>query len=210
MLDRLVTGLRDCPPVPEQPSAAQRHAAVLMALTRQRDPELVLIRRARHLRSHAGQVAFPGGMWEHGDESLLHTALRESEEEVGLPGEAVELVARLPGRTTRLGVPVTPYLGLIEPHLELKHDPGEVDSVFRVPLSFLLDERHLSARPVQVLGECCELPAYLYKGYIIWGFTLVVLVDFLNRVFGKDMNVAVEPGALPLAIRQKYPNFPEA
>ncbi len=210
MLKTITEQLNALPPEPLQPEEGEREAAVLLALTREVDPRLVFTQRAQHMKSHPGQVAFPGGKWERGDSSLLFTALRESEEEVALVPEEVELIAALPQRRTRLGVKVTPYLGFIPPNLTLLPDPVELEAIFHVPLSYLLEPQHLIKKQVDVLGTQCWMPCYDYAGYTIWGFTLTVLVDMLNRVFDVGLSAEVERSDLPAEIRQQFPHFPES
>jgi 8-oxo-dGTP pyrophosphatase MutT (NUDIX family) len=183
------------------PAATRREAAVLVALTESADPEVVLVKRAEHLNSHRGQVAFPGEMWEPGDASLLDTALRESEEEVALPRGRVALIARLPRRETRVGTPVTPYLASVPPDLQLRPDPAELDAVFRVPITYLIDQRHLVSDRFEVGTEVQELPCYRYGEYRIWGFTLNVLVHFLNVGLGARLSFAYLHHRLPPELR---------
>lgn len=190
ILAQIAHSLRHWPPTPAMPAGNRREAAVLLALTAPGAPEVVLIKRAEHLSSHGGQVALPGGMWGPGDASLLDTALRESEEEIGLSPDQVALMARLPRRHTRLGVPVTPYLGQIPRDLELRPDPRELDAVFRVPLTYLLDPANLVSDRFEIAGEWQELPCYQYQGYRIWGFTFQVLVHFLNAALDARLRFA--------------------
>ncbi|MBK6961655.1 MAG: CoA pyrophosphatase [Gammaproteobacteria bacterium] len=201
ILAQIAARLRAYPPVPVQPEPGQREAAVLLALTRAREPEVVFIKRAEHLNSHRGQVAFPGGMWEASDASLLDTALRESEEEVALPRHQVEVIARLPRRTTRTGTPVTPYLGVVPGDVPLRHDPSELDAVFRVPLGYLLQQRHLVSSEFELLDGCYEMPCYHYGDYRIWGFTLNVLIHFLNTALDARLGFAYLHDRLPAHLR---------
>lgn len=201
ILTQISQRLRQWPPAPAQPAATRREAAVLVALTESADPEVVLVKRAEHLNSHRGQVAFPGGMWEPGDASLLDTALRESEEEVALPRGRVTPIARLPQRETRAGTPVTPYLASLPPGLALHPDPAELDAVFRVPIAYLIDQRHLVSDRFEVGAEVQELPCYRYGEYRIWGFTLNVLVHFLNVGLGARLSFAYLHQRLPPELR---------
>lgn len=190
ILAQIADRLRHWPPAPAVPGAGRREAAVLLALTAPGEPEVVLVKRAEHLNSHRGQVALPGGMWDPGDASLLDTALRESEEEIALPRERVALIARLPRRETRMGVPVTPYLAAISRDIALSPDPRELDAVFRVPLAYLLDSDNVVSDRFEIQGEWQELPCYHYQGYRIWGFTFQVLVHFLNAGLGARLRFA--------------------
>lgn len=157
-------------------------AAVLIALTDDPDdPEFILTQRASHLSSHAGQVAFPGGKWERDDRSLMQTALRESQEEIGLEPSLVEVLGAMPMSTTRWDVQVTPYVGIVPANVSLTPNPGELDSIFRVPLSYFIGEDRRARTDLFNRGSWA--PAYLYQGYEIWGFTAGILVQFLNRTF---------------------------
>ena len=101
--------------------------------------QVLLTQRTAHLTDHAGQISFPGGRAEETDASLAATALRETEEEVGLPASAVTVLGSLPHYETVTGYRVTPVVGWVEPPFALKPDPFEVADVFEVPLDFLLD-----------------------------------------------------------------------
>lgn len=194
MLEIIREKLGHLPPEHLQPARqGQLEAAVLMALTRGRDPDVVFIKRADRLDSHrhrhGGQVAFPGGMWEPGDESLLHTALRESEEEIALPAGKVDMIATLPPRSTLFNVRVTPYVGFIPEGLSFVPEPGELDAVFQVPLSFLAEPGNLERTRFRLHGEDFDVPCFFYQGFCIWGFTLGVLSEFLDCSFGVRLDL---------------------
>lgn len=195
MLDLIRQRLGHLPPDPHQPlrDGALREAAVLMALTRAPDPSLVFIKRAEHLSSHGGQVAFPGGMWEPGDASLLHTALRESEEEIALPPAEVEVIASLPVQATRFNVRVTPYVGFIPEGLAFVPELGELESVFQVPLSFLADAGNLGAMEYALPDGRYQVPCYSYEGYSIWGFTLHLVADVLEKTLDLRLPLDYKP-----------------
>lgn len=190
LVKKIIERMQRVPPELVQPAGIVREAAVLVALTRETDPRVVFIKRAEHLINHSGEVAFPGGMWEPGDSHLLYTALRETEEEVALPAHAVEVIGKLGQQKTRIGIPVTPYVGLFDPAHRLYPDLAELDAVFCVPLSFLVDPANLEMRLFQVFDGPRALPCICYNGYTIWGFTLTVLVKFLNQglMAGLELN----------------------
>ncbi len=120
-----------------------RPAAVLVPLVeRPQGMQLLLTRRNANLHSHAGQISFPGGRSDPGDANAISTALREAEEEIGLPRTAVETLGALPLYTTITGYAVTPVIGLIDPMARLQAFPGEVDELFEVPLQFLMNPAH--------------------------------------------------------------------
>ncbi len=142
-------------------------------------PELTVLftQRTQHLKSHSGQVSFPGGRAEPGDASAEFTALREAQEEIGLALERVEILGRLPEYHTRTGFRVTPVIGLIQPPLELTPDPREVESVFEVPLSFLLDPANRQRRTRELQGRSVGFYVFEYQGHMIWGATAGMLVN---------------------------------
>lgn len=157
-------------------------AAVLIPVIAQAQGLTVLFtQRTQHLKSHSGQVSFPGGRAEPGDASAEFTALREAQEEIGLALERVEIVGRLPEYHTRTGFRVTPVIGLIQPPLELTPDPREVESVFEVPLSFLLDPANRQRRTRELQGRSVGFYVFEYQGHMIWGATAGMLVN-LNKM----------------------------
>lgn len=134
--------------------AASTAAAVLIpVVAHARELTLLFTQRTTHLRSHSGQVAFPGGRAEASDASAEFTALREAEEEIGLRPAGVEVLARLPDYRTRTGYRVTPVVGLLTPPLALTPDPHEVAEIFEVPLDFLMDERNRQRRTREFQGQ---------------------------------------------------------
>lgn len=156
-------------------------AAILLALVNDPDdPKIILTKRAEHLNSHRGEVAFPGGKWEENDTDLLMTALRETEEEIGLHPSSVQVIGSLPANFTRHSMRVRPYVGVIPPGLSLRANPDELDAVFDVPLRYLLDRSNLMVDRFTGPDYSLRMPCYIYQGYRIWGFSLVVLTDFLN------------------------------
>jgi 8-oxo-dGTP pyrophosphatase MutT (NUDIX family) len=163
-------------------AAASTVAAVLVPIVvHPQGLTLLLTQRTTHLRSHSGQVAFPGGRAEPGDASHEFTALRETEEEIGLTPAAVEILARLPDYRTRTGYVVTPVIGLLTPPLVLKPDPREVAEVFEVPLDFLRDERNCQRRTREFQGQTVGYYVFEYQDRVIWGATAGMLVN-LNRM----------------------------
>jgi 8-oxo-dGTP pyrophosphatase MutT (NUDIX family) len=153
-------------------------AAVLIPVIAQAQGLTVLFtQRTQHLKSHSGQVSFPGGRAEPGDASAEFTALREAEEEIGLAPERVEILGRLPEYHTRTGFRVTPVIGLIQPPLELAPDPREVESVFEVPLSFLLEPGNRQRRTREFQGTSVGFYVFEYQGHMIWGATAGMLVN---------------------------------
>lgn len=167
--------------VPRESSATV--AAVLVPIIAHPSGLTVLFtQRTAHLRAHSGQVSFPGGRAEPGDASPEETALRESEEEIGLARRRVEVLARLPEYFTRTGFRVTPVVGLIEPPLELSPDPGEVEAVFEVPLAFLLDTRNHQRHTREFQGAPVGYYAMPYGDRNIWGATAGMLIGLCRAL----------------------------
>jgi len=160
-------------------------AAVLVpVIVRESGATMLLTQRTAHLRDHAGQVSFPGGRSEVSDASVEATALREAEEEVGLPASQIEILGRLPEYRTGTGFVITPVVGLVTPPLNLKLDDFEVAEVFEPPLEFLLDSGNHERHTIEVRGVMHEYWAMPWQGYYIWGATagiLVTLYRFLHE-----------------------------
>jgi 8-oxo-dGTP pyrophosphatase MutT (NUDIX family) len=162
---------------------ANTAAAVLIPIVAHpRQLTVVFTQRTTHLKSHAGQVSFPGGRAEPGDASAEFTALREAGEEIGLAAERVEIVARLPDYRTRTGYRVTPVIGVVTPPLELAPDPREVESVFEVPLGFLLDPQNRQRRTRQFQGKEVGYYVFEYQERVIWGATAGMLVNLYRML----------------------------
>jgi len=144
---------------------------------------VLFTQRTTHLKAHAGQVSFPGGRAEPGDATPEFTALRESQEEIGLPPERVEILARLPDYITRTGYRVTPVIGLLEPPLDLAPDPREVQEVFEVPLAFLLDPANHRRQTRELNGRVVGFYEIQYEqAHTIWGATAGMVVNLYRRL----------------------------
>lgn len=165
------------------------NAAVLLLLHGDPyDPLIILTRRASHLNSHAGEVAFPGGMKDSHDNDLLSTALRETKEEIGLSSSAIKFLGRLPADSPRTNnIRVTPFMGWVDSPFRLNPSPSEIDAVFNLPLSFLLDINHYKYFYLEE-GKI-HLPYVMYEEYKIWGFTLKVMVDMLNNLLDAEIQL---------------------
>ncbi len=168
----------------ESTGAFPNQAAVLLPLTdHSLNPEIILTQRAMHLSTHSGEVSFPGGKWEQDDSTLVDTALRESFEEIGLLQERVDIINVLPPQISLWGLKVTPYVGLIPHDVELTPDPNELQAIFRVPLSFFVEDNRTRTEIYQRDDREWWSPVYHYDGYKIWGLTARILVDFANHAW---------------------------
>lgn len=158
-------------------------AAVLFPIVvRDTGHTVMLTQRTAHLRDHAGQISFPGGRVEADDLSPTHTALRETEEEVGLSRERVEILGFLPEYRTGTGFRVTPVVGLVHPPFELQPDPFEVAEVFEVPLAFLLDPGNHQRHEMHYRGALRQYFAMPYGDYFIWGATAGMIRSLSERL----------------------------
>lgn len=162
-------------------------AAVLVAITDQKDPEVILTLRSSELPTHKGEVAFPGGKTEIFDVNYTATALREAHEEIGLMPESVYVIGELDQVVSRYGFLVTPILGIVPADVVLNEESREIDSVFRVPLKFFLD-----GQPDQIdqFGSF-RGPRWYFESYTIWGLTAVMLAELFNRFYGAEFDLAI-------------------
>ncbi|NIZ01809.1 CoA pyrophosphatase [Thalassospira lucentensis] len=156
-----------------------RPAAVLVPLVKRDDGlHVILTRRTDHLSDHAGQISFPGGRQEQFDATIEETALRETEEEIGLARHHVELIGRIDDYYTVTGYQVTPVIGLVTPPFDLVPDDHEVAEVFEVPLEFILNPSNQKLQTVTFEGARRRYFAIPYREYYIWGATAGMLVNF--------------------------------
>lgn len=145
------------------------------------NPTVILTVRAANLRAHGGQISFPGGRMEIGEDFPNGTALREAQEEIGLDPAKVDVIGYLDDYPTITKFRVTPVVGLVEPDAQFQPDPGEVAEVFEVPLSLVMDRGHYRARrfPGRLGLKYFELH---YRGYRIWGATAGMLYNLQSMV----------------------------
>ena len=136
---------------------------------------VLLTRRTEHLKDHPGQISFPGGRAEASDASPAHTALRETEEEIGLASAHIEIIGYLPDYLTVTGFCITPVVALITPPFALRPDPFEVAEVFEVPLAFLMDAANHQQHSAFFRGELRPYLAMPFGNYFIWGATAGII-----------------------------------
>lgn len=166
------------------PNVEPRPASVLVPLVvRDGGVNVLLTQRTAHLTDHAGQISFPGGRFEEGDADAVATALRESEEEIGLASSVVDVLGRMPEYRTVTGYRVTPVVALIERPFTLRLDTFEVSEAFEVPLAFLMDpanhERRLY-RYADIARTFYAMPYHAARRYFIWGATAAMLRNFYH------------------------------
>jgi 8-oxo-dGTP pyrophosphatase MutT (NUDIX family) len=164
-----------------EPKRPLTRAAVLVPLVdRQEGLTVLLTKRTDHLHDHAGQISFPGGRIDAADADAVAAALREAEEEVGLPRERVEVIGRLDTYITRTGFEVTPVIGFVDPPNVFAPDPFEVAEVFEVPLSFIAAPGSAQRHSRQFQGQTRYFYVFPWQSYFIWGATAGMLVNLAD------------------------------
>ena len=165
-------------PGTESPPVQLTPAAVLVPLVK-REVELtvLLTQRTPHLLAHAGQVAFPGGRIEATDRDPVHAALREADEEVGLPADHVCVIGRLDTYITGTGYEIAPVVGLVRVPYPVRPDPDEVADIFEVPLAFVVDTANHERHSREFQGRIRSFFVLPYPGRYIWGATAGMLVN---------------------------------
>jgi 8-oxo-dGTP pyrophosphatase MutT (NUDIX family) len=160
-------------------------AAVLVPIVEREELTVLLTKRTDHLHHHAGQISFPGGRVEPRDKDCVDTALRETEEEIGLGREFVEIAGYLDEYRTGTGFHIIPVVGFVRPGFELDLDDFEVAEAFEVPLSFLFDPANHQRHARVWEGKERRYYAMPYGDYFIWGATAGMLMNLYRRVHGE-------------------------
>jgi 8-oxo-dGTP pyrophosphatase MutT (NUDIX family) len=162
-----------------------REAAVLVPLVvHEHGFRVLLTQRTDHLHHHAGQICFPGGRVDDGDEDHLATALRETHEEVGLEAQFLEPLGLLDDYETGTNFLVTPVVALVQPGFTLELEEFEVAEVFEIPLQFLFDKSNHQIQSSMRDGERRHYYVFEYEDRYIWGATAGMLMNFYRRVHG--------------------------
>jgi 8-oxo-dGTP pyrophosphatase MutT (NUDIX family) len=194
LAERLVAGLvpdrHPLAPMTDMPRRA-REAAVLIALTDEAEPRMLLTRRSPHLPTHPGELAFPGGKAEPGDVDLLGTALREAQEEVGLDPALFRFCGSLRRRETMLRAGVRAFVGVIPPVVELTAEAGEVAEILWVPASFFAAPANLRLDRGWHDGREHRLARYRWHRYTIWGMTAAFTVELMNCAWQAGLDDSV-------------------
>jgi 8-oxo-dGTP pyrophosphatase MutT (NUDIX family) len=168
----------------ERLTATLRPAGVLIPLIDHGDTDIsvLLTQRSAELNTHAGQVSFPGGRMEPGDADIASTALRETEEEVGIAQAGISVIGYMEPMPTITGYAVTPVVGLIDGGYELNIDTTEVEYVFEVPLAFLLDPGNHKLVERDLHGSTVSMVEYHFDGERIWGATAFIIDKFIKTI----------------------------
>ncbi|MGN6058635.1 MAG: CoA pyrophosphatase [Sphingomicrobium sp.] len=167
--------------LPELRASAEAAAAVLIAITNRPNPGVILTVRREHMRTHAGQVAFPGGRIDPGEDAIK-AALREAHEELLLDPEVVELIGSIEPYRTVTGYIVTPVIGVVPPDLPLTPHEYEVADWFEAPLGFVLDPENQHYRSALFQGQTRHYYEILWNERRIWGATAAMIVNLSRRL----------------------------
>lgn len=162
-----------------------RRAAVLVPVTRHQDnrqAQVVLTVRSQNLKSHAGQISLPGGSWEEQDEDHIATALRESEEEIGLHRHRVDVLGSLGEMPLPSGFRITPVIGIIEAEQDFVPCPIEVADIFQAPLDLVLDTSAYRSSVMTFNDKPRRILELLFEDYRIWGATAAILYHLAKEV----------------------------
>jgi 8-oxo-dGTP pyrophosphatase MutT (NUDIX family) len=173
----------------------QTPAAVLLAITDNADnPQVILTRRSQHLSTHKGQVAFPGGKAESFDKDPEATAVREAHEEIGLDPVSVQVVGQMGQVLSRQGFVVTPIVGVVPENQVASLVPNldELDRIFTVPISFLVNNRPVMDE-ISISEGVQQVPSFYYEDYRIWGMTAFILAEFVNLVYDARIDLYSKP-----------------
>jgi 8-oxo-dGTP pyrophosphatase MutT (NUDIX family) len=144
--------------------------------------QVLLTKRASHLKHHPSQVSFPGGKAELTDKSLIHTALREAQEEVGLDPQSVSVIGQLPNYQIISGYQITPIIGVINAMQTYQKDDNEVDEIFHVPLQHFLQDKNHHTINAYHNGRFHNVHFFPYRQYNIWGATASIMKDLVTRI----------------------------
>ena len=164
-----------------------RPAAVLIPLfVRDKALWTLFTKRTETVEHHKGQISFPGGTLDATDANLWETAIRETEEEIGVRRGGVKILGALPKLVTVTDFEISPFVGAIPYPTQFAPHAGEVDSIIEVPISYLLDPMVVETRPVKWKGRDVMTLVDHYRGHAIWGATARILADFLTALRGGD------------------------
>jgi 8-oxo-dGTP pyrophosphatase MutT (NUDIX family) len=171
-----------------------KKAGVLILLIKDNDDEeykILFTKRSEQLKTHSGEVSFPGGKWEEGDSNLYQTALRESNEEINLDIQNVTKLGPLNFLLSRHKIEVNPFVGYLNQLQDFKGN-FEIDEIFTVPISFLMNEENIEYKEFNRKDLKVYIPSWVYNGNRIWGLTAMIAADFLNICLDASINTDLD------------------
>ena len=163
------------------------------------DPHILFTKRSTKVSTHSGEVSFPGGKWEEGDQDLYQTSLRESFEEINLNTPDVIKLGALHYLISRHNIEVNPFIGLLQKKQNFIAN-DEIEDIFSVPLSYLLDKENAIKNELERENTKLIIPSWVYNEQKIWGLTAMITADFLNICFDADIPMDID------IIRANYDN----
>jgi len=195
-IDKLVERVRAY--TPKEIETEFPEAGILVLVTRNsQSPSIILTRRAQHMNTHKGQVAFPGGKFDEEDVTLEQTALRECHEEIGVASNHIEIIGQLSQVISLHGIRVTPFVGLVDESVSFTPNLDELDSIFKVPTLFFNDAVPKRRDKMTFRDMALSVPSYDYQyegeTYEIWGLSAIVLVELMNIAFDAEITIFDEP-----------------
>ncbi|MBR51710.1 MAG: coenzyme A pyrophosphatase [Gammaproteobacteria bacterium] len=164
---------------------------ILMKNKTDKEYSILFTKRSANLSSHSGEVSFPGGKWEEGDENLFQTALRESNEEINLNVSNIKLLGHLNFLLSRHKIEVNPYVVFLEKFQEFEGN-FEIDTIFTVPVNFLMNPQNIIYKQFKRKDLKVSIPSWVYNGNRIWGLTAMITADFLNISFDASIDTDLE------------------
>ena len=171
-----------------------KKAGVLILLLKENEDDeykIVFTKRSTQLKTHSGEVSFPGGKWEEADNDLYETALRESNEEINLNIDNVIKLGHLNFLLSRHKIEVNPYVGYLNKLQDFKGN-FEIDEIFIVPISFLTNSKNVTYKEFNRKDLKVYIPSWVYNGNHIWGLTAMITADFLNICFNASINTDLD------------------
>ena len=171
-----------------------KKAGVLILLLKENEGDeykIVFTKRSTQLKTHSGEVSFPGGKWEEADNDLYETALRESNEEINLNIDNVTKLGHLNFLLSRHKIEVNPYVGYLNKLQDFKGN-FEIDEIFIVPISFLTNSKNVTYKEFNRKDLKVYIPSWVYNGNRIWGLTAMITADFLNICFNASINTDLD------------------
>jgi 8-oxo-dGTP pyrophosphatase MutT (NUDIX family) len=192
MLDELLRRMSNHNPRHWKPTGVSRSGGPL-AHYPQRSARTGFDPARQGLSTHGGEVAFPGGRRDPEDPDLVFTALREAEEEIGLPPGLVEVIGPLSPLISLHGLKVTPFVGLIPDFVEYRANDAEIAAVFTVPLEFFRQDPRDHTHRIDYQGRSWYVPSYRYGEYKIWGLSAIMIVELVNLLFDAGISLHQPP-----------------